>query len=216
MILILRNMKYGVLQRIILETGQSPENLSDTFGVANMTIRRWMAQPPRRPIPAIKTSAISQGILKLIETGRIAAESRSVQDYFRESASVPFLANLEALGWRLDTGADLSQVLKQIGKVSDHQKVVNGASSLWPRYRKLGTDWREKVDFLLSVLKSRQLTNADKAIAFGALFYLLSPIDLIPDHIPVVGLLDDFGILAMALAYYRQHYPILSRASDPE
>lgn len=35
-----------------------------------------------------------------------------------------------------------------------------------------------------------------KAIAIGALLYLISPIDAIPDVLPVLGLTDDVGVLA--------------------
>ncbi|MBN8707063.1 MAG: DUF1232 domain-containing protein [Bacteroidetes bacterium] len=39
-----------------------------------------------------------------------------------------------------------------------------------------------------------------KAIAIGALIYLISPIDAIPDFIPVVGLTDDVGVILLAVS----------------
>jgi uncharacterized membrane protein YkvA (DUF1232 family) len=39
-----------------------------------------------------------------------------------------------------------------------------------------------------------------KALAIGALIHLISPIDTILDIIPVVGLLDDAGVIAAAVA----------------
>ena len=41
----------------------------------------------------------------------------------------------------------------------------------------------------------------DKAIILGSLGYFISPIDAIPDSIPVIGYIDDIGVLT--LAYYR-------------
>ncbi len=41
----------------------------------------------------------------------------------------------------------------------------------------------------------------NKAIILGCLGYLISPLDLIPDCIPVIGLMDDAS--ALMLAYYR-------------
>ena len=41
----------------------------------------------------------------------------------------------------------------------------------------------------------------DKAIIFGSIGYLISPLDLILDTIPVVGIMDDIGVLMFA--YYR-------------
>jgi uncharacterized membrane protein YkvA (DUF1232 family) len=39
-----------------------------------------------------------------------------------------------------------------------------------------------------------------KAAAVGALVYLISPIDAVPDIIPVVGLLDDVAVITAAVA----------------
>jgi uncharacterized membrane protein YkvA (DUF1232 family) len=57
------------------------------------------------------------------------------------------------------------------------------------------------------VVKSSKLSHVDKLVAYGALFYLLTPMDLIPDHIPVLGLVDDFGVLGFALTYYTKRCP---------
>lgn len=58
-------------------------------------------------------------------------------------------------------------------------------------------------DKVMSLWKFVQDPNAPwggKAIAIGALIYLISPIDAIPDVIPVVGLTDDVGIILAAVA----------------
>jgi uncharacterized membrane protein YkvA (DUF1232 family) len=34
------------------------------------------------------------------------------------------------------------------------------------------------------------------------LFYLICPFDLIPDNIPVFGMIDDYAILGVAWEYY--------------
>lgn len=39
-----------------------------------------------------------------------------------------------------------------------------------------------------------------KVIAIGALLYLISPLDAVPDPIPVFGFLDDVAIIATAVA----------------
>ena len=44
-----------------------------------------------------------------------------------------------------------------------------------------------------------------KATMIGALGYFISPIDAIPDVVPVVGYADDLGVLAAALATTAAH-----------
>ena len=45
-----------------------------------------------------------------------------------------------------------------------------------------------------------EVSIIDKAIIIGALGYLISPLDIIPDWIPVLGFMDDIGILMYALS----------------
>jgi len=42
-------------------------------------------------------------------------------------------------------------------------------------------------------------------IVVGALSYLIFPVDLIPDFIPVVGLVDDASVIAAAVMKIIQH-----------
>lgn len=44
-----------------------------------------------------------------------------------------------------------------------------------------------------------------KAIIIGALGYFISPVDVIPDAIPVVGYTDDLGVLTGAVAAVAAH-----------
>ena len=39
-----------------------------------------------------------------------------------------------------------------------------------------------------------------KALAIAALVYLISPIDAVPDFIPILGLVDDVGVITAAFA----------------
>lgn len=49
--------------------------------------------------------------------------------------------------------------------------------------------------------KAKDLLTPRNAILLGAaLLYLISPMDAIPDFAPVIGLLDDLGILSLILA----------------
>ena len=52
---------------------------------------------------------------------------------------------------------------------------------------------------LYYTLQSEKVAKADKALIIGALGYLISPLDAIPDAIPIVGLTDDVGVLIYVL-----------------
>lgn len=52
---------------------------------------------------------------------------------------------------------------------------------------------------LYYLMQSDKVSLKDKAIIIGALGYLISPIDVVPDAIPIAGLADDLAILLYAL-----------------
>lgn len=52
---------------------------------------------------------------------------------------------------------------------------------------------------LYYTLQSDKISVKDKAIIVGALGYLISPLDVIPDAIPIAGLGDDLAVLIYVL-----------------
>ena len=52
---------------------------------------------------------------------------------------------------------------------------------------------------LYYTLQSDKISVKDKAIIVGALGYLISPLDVIPDAIPIAGLGDDLAVLVYVL-----------------
>ena len=58
---------------------------------------------------------------------------------------------------------------------------------------------------LYYMLQSKKVSLKDKALILGALGYLISPLDAIPDAIPIAGLGDDLGVLMFALQKVRSN-----------
>ncbi|HEV2693078.1 MAG TPA: DUF1232 domain-containing protein [Verrucomicrobiae bacterium] len=56
------------------------------------------------------------------------------------------------------------------------------------------------VQALWAMIKDPDAAWKSKTVAIGALLYLVSPIDLIPDVVPVFGLTDDASVIAAAVA----------------
>ena len=52
---------------------------------------------------------------------------------------------------------------------------------------------------LYYTIQSDKVSRTDKAIIIGALGYLISPLDVMPDAIPIVGLADDMAVLVYVL-----------------
>ena len=71
-------------------------------------------------------------------------------------------------------------------------------------FRKKHTDkyWYPDFKMLLDMIKDPdfKLSHASWAMIAGALAYVIMPIDIIPDFIPVVGWLDDAAVLAATTA----------------
>ena len=77
-----------------------------------------------------------------------------------------------------------------------------------PSFRQRRAAWRELVRFLPDVARLLYGLARDgrvpwhaKAVAAGAVAYVASPVDLVPDFVPVAGQLDDVYVVGKALRY---------------
>jgi uncharacterized membrane protein YkvA (DUF1232 family) len=66
--------------------------------------------------------------------------------------------------------------------------------------------WRDALSLLLA-LGDRRTPALARLIALAALLYTVSPIDLIPDAIPFVGVTDDLLIVPVLLAFAARSLP---------
>ncbi len=65
-----------------------------------------------------------------------------------------------------------------------------------------GNSWYEDFMTLYQMITSSNyvITNKTKLIIAGTLAYVVLPIDVIPDFIPIVGWLDDAFVLGLAMS----------------
>lgn len=78
--------------------------------------------------------------------------------------------------------------------------VVGRKFSHWLRHvRNLGLAARARQ--LWAYFQSNKASAADKLIVLAALLYLVTPLDMVPDWLPALGLLDDLGVATFAIRY---------------
>lgn len=79
----------------------------------------------------------------------------------------------------------------------------------WAKLRKVvgkvGKNLLEPVLKLYYAARDQHTPVWAKAVIIGALGYFISPIDLIPDMIPVIGYADDAAVVAAAVATVAAH-----------
>lgn len=61
-----------------------------------------------------------------------------------------------------------------------------------------------------AVMRGRRVPTKAKMVLAGAVLWLLSPLDLVPDVVPAVGLLDDLVVLIATVRY------VLDQLQPPE
>ena len=64
---------------------------------------------------------------------------------------------------------------------------------------------------LYYALESPTCTTMDKAIIYGALGYFISPLDIVPDILPLIGLSDDIAVLAWAYSRIKHNVSDMTR-----
>jgi len=69
--------------------------------------------------------------------------------------------------------------IKHVG----NRNLVNNAQKLWRHF------------------KDGKSTKTEKVILVAGLLYLISPVDAVPDFIPILGWLDDVGVASYILLY---------------
>lgn len=211
-------MRYRQLLSLLDKTEISPEKAAVELGVSGMTLRRWRSKPDDAELPELYRRAFEPLLRRLIGDGLVHPEDPDVLAALATMED-PFQKTLLGLGITHEILRDgdkdsgtVTMGLARIGEDKNRQAQVKGSKKMLDRFMAMSVEWKSRITDLNTVLKSEELTTLDKLVAFGALFYLITPFDLIPDAIPVFGLVDDFIVLGIAVLYYRARFPHLFKA----
>jgi uncharacterized membrane protein YkvA (DUF1232 family) len=109
---------------------------------------------------------------------------------------------------------DYEELLNEFDSESSIKETKNHYSDekFWDKVMKYGKQAGKTTVYysllLFYTAKSPEVPKSSKMIIVGALSYLIFPVDLIPDFIPVVGLVDDASVIAAAV------YKVISYIDD--
>jgi len=98
------------------------------------------------------------------------------------------------------TNSDYEENLKQYASEAKEDDVENIAENLDDMKKGPIAGIWEEVVALWEMVQDPNSEWGAKALAIGALVYLVSPIDAVPDIIPILGLVDDAGVIGVAVA----------------
>jgi len=75
--------------------------------------------------------------------------------------------------------------------------------NLWEKVERIGRkiSFAKDIKALFNYMTDPSVAWYRKSIVVGALIYFISPIDAIPDIAPLIGYLDDLGVLTAVLKY---------------
>lgn len=167
------------LRKHLKSKGMSPEAFAKEVQLSHMTIRRWLRKGARESIPEKYFPILGPAL------GR--APGVDIPGFTLAGA----LENLTVEG-----------LMRRIRKSGEDFEDVAGLQRRV--LEKLGSERLDPIfsDYchdLLVVARDSKAHFDARALAIGALLYFTDPQGLIPDHIPVIGYLDDLAILSVAL-----------------
>ena len=83
------------------------------------------------------------------------------------------------------------------------EKIEYIESNIWTKLEAVGRkiSFAKDILALVNYMRDRFVSWHRKAIVVGALIYFISPIDTIPDLVPLFGYLDDLGVITALMKF---------------
>src|SRR3990172_4295833 len=83
------------------------------------------------------------------------------------------------------------------------EKIEYIESNIWTKLEAVGRkiSFAKDILALVNYMRDQFVSWHRKAIVVGALIYFISPIDTIPDLVPLFGYLDDLGVITALLKF---------------
>jgi len=104
----------------------------------------------------------------------------------------------------INKAPDLDELENPYSSENEYRKgeeFVN--EELWTKLEKTGKkiSFAKDIKALYRYMRDPYVSWHRKAIVVGALIYFISPIDAIPDITPLIGYLDDLGVITAVLKF---------------
>lgn len=111
------------------------------------------------------------------------------------------ISEIEEHEYMKDTLTDLTSDYESHDKFNDGKEFVE--ENFWSKVEKVGKklSFTKDVKALFNYFIDNNIPWYRKSIVVGALVYFIMPIDTIPDLAPLVGYLDDLGVITAVIKY---------------
>lgn len=111
------------------------------------------------------------------------------------------IGEIEEHDYMEDTLTDLTSDYESHDKYDEGKEYID--ENFWSKVEKVGKklSFTKDIKALFNYFSDKSIPWYRKSIVVGALVYFIVPIDTIPDLAPLVGYLDDLGVITAVIKY---------------